>query len=396
MDVRVIFREISEQLLSEFRKTAQVKHTGGQGTLREDAFAKFLSDYLPTRYAVGRGEIISSMNHISGQLDVVIYDPSHCPTLLKSSAHAVFPIESVYGVVSIKSTLSSSELKDAYQNVANAKRLVDPRGFMSSSTPGLSMGMAAPRIVGVVLAYQADRSLDAIAEQARKLDAELADQLILRPDFIAVLGDGMVGPSHQLRSEGNAFSLPAKLDELSRIRRTKRHTLLRVYLQLLAEMNALVLRNLDLRPYLDMPARIGGHLVGRSRFVRTPIGMNLTDGRVIRLTAKGVEKIVKHAKAGGAVTMQQHCMNTLGLLPQGVTPQFLAGLVFEYNPRNLPPLDISKITRDAQGQVEMPKDCYQPVPIRIDGEPYFVDMFALDADDMEEDPDIDADELLSE
>ncbi len=74
MDIRNIFKEISEQLLSEFRKTAEVNHPGGKGDLREDSFRKFLSDYLPKRYAVGRGEVITPENRVSGELDIVIYD----------------------------------------------------------------------------------------------------------------------------------------------------------------------------------------------------------------------------------------------------------------------------------------------------------------------------------
>ena len=161
-------------------------------------------------------------------------------------------------------------------------------------------------------------------------------------------------------------------------------------------MNALVLRNLDLRPYLDMPARIGSHLVGRARLVRHAIGLKPEQGQVIRLTAKGVEKIVAHAKARGPVTMQQHYLNILGQIPQGANPQHLAGQVFEYNPRNLPPLDLSKMTRGAHGELALPSDRFQPVPLTIDGEPYAVDMLSLGAEDLEEDPDIDANELLNE
>jgi hypothetical protein len=93
MDIRNIFKEISEQLLSEFRKTAEVNHSGGKGDLREDAFRDFLHDYLPKKYATGQGEIITPENRMSGQLDIIIYDPMHCPRLIKSNSHSVYPIE---------------------------------------------------------------------------------------------------------------------------------------------------------------------------------------------------------------------------------------------------------------------------------------------------------------
>ncbi|MEO8903101.1 MAG: DUF6602 domain-containing protein [Polyangiaceae bacterium] len=396
MDVRVVFSEISQQLQSEFRKTAQVNHSGGKGTLREDAFARFLSDYLPTRYAIGRGEVVSPRNQISGQLDVVVYDPSHCPTLLKSSAHAVFPIESVFGVVSIKSTLSSTELHDAYENIATVKRLTDQRNFERSPSAGMSVGMAAPQTVGVVFAYQAGRSLEAIAEQAAKLDAELGNGIRLRPDFIVVLGEGIVGPRKQLRGEFNLFALPKQPQDLTAVRKTRRHTLLRAYLQILAEFDALALRNLDLRDYLKMPARVGSHLVERNQFVRFPTEGDVKDGVVTRISAVGIEKIVAHCQNVGPIPMKQHLLNSIGTIPIGVTPQYLATLVFEYNPRNLPPMDLSRMTVDSRDRPVLPDGHFHPLPFRIDGHGYAVDVGALEGDELEADLDMDVEELFSE
>lgn len=396
MDVRVVFKEISEQLLSEFRKTSQVSHNGGKGTLREDAFASFLRDYLPSRYAVGRGEVVSARNRISGQLDVVVYDPSHCPTLLKSSSHAVFPVESVFGVVSIKSTLASPELADAYENIASVKRLVDQRSFQLSPTAGMSVGMAAPQIVGVVFAYQGGRSLEAIAEQTAMLDAGLGANIRFRPDFVVVLGEGIIGPRKQLRSDFNFFKLPEKVADLSAVRKTRRHTLLRAYLQILAELNALVLRDLDLQDYLKMPSRVGKHLVERNRFVRYPQAGEIRDGVVTRISKTGIEKIVDYCEQTGPVLMQQHLLNSVGTIPVGMTPQYLASAIFEYNPRSLPPIDLSKITVDKRNRPSFPEGYFQPMHFRIDGANYAIDTGALNDTDFEADPDMDVDELLSE
>jgi hypothetical protein len=396
MDVRVVFKEISEQLLSEFRKTSQVSHNGGKGTLREDAFASFLRDYLPSRYAVGRGEVVSARNRISGQLDVVVYDPSHCPTLLKSSSHAVFPVESVFGVVSIKSTLASPELADAYENIASVKRLVDQRCFQRSPTAGMSVGMAAPQIVGVVFAYQGGRSLEAIAEQTAMLDAGLGANIRFRPDFVVILGEGIIGPRKQLRSEFNFFKLPEKVADLSAVRKTRRHTLLRAYLQILAELNALVLRELDLQDYLKMPSRVGKHLVERNRFVRYPQEGEIRDGVVTRISKTGIERIVAYCEQTGPVPMQQHLLNSVGTIPVGMTPQYLASAIFEYNPRSLPPIDLSKITVDKSNRPSFPEGYFQPMHFRIDGANYAIDTGALNDTDFEADPDMDVDELLSE
>jgi hypothetical protein len=101
LDIRIVFKEISDQLLSEFRKITQVTHSGGKGDLREVAFRDFLRDYLPARYAVGTGEVITPENRHSPELDIIIYDPA----LIRSPSHAVYTIESVYGAISMKSHL---------------------------------------------------------------------------------------------------------------------------------------------------------------------------------------------------------------------------------------------------------------------------------------------------
>lgn len=396
MDVRLLFAQISQQLRLEFEKTAQVSHSGGKGTLREDAFAKFLEEYLPSRYAVGRGEVVSAQNSVSGQLDVVIYDPSHCPVLLKSSSHAVYPVESVFGVVSIKSTLDSTQLRDAYENIASAKRLVDQRGFQMSPSSGMAVGMAAPQIVGVVFAYQAGRSLEAVAAQVRQLDEELGGNLHLRPDFVVVLGEGIVGPRAQLRTDFNFCTWPKEPEERSALRLTRRHTLLRAYLQILAELNALTLRELNLQEYLKMPMKIGKFLVGRNRFIRYPLDGNVRDGRVMRVSEKGITRIVEHCQNVGKVTMREHFMNTIGSIPEGTSEAYLSSSLFEFNPKNLPPLDVGSIRFDSKGRPSMPDGCFQASPMQIDGEHYAVHMGSLDEDDFEEDPNMDVDEMLSE
>jgi hypothetical protein len=396
MDVRILFAQISQQLRLEFDKSSQVSHSGGKGTLREDAFAKFLEDYLPNRYAVGRGEVVSSRNEVSGQLDAVIYDPSHCPVLLKSSSHAVFPIESVFGVVSIKSTLDSTQLRDAYQNIASAKRLVDPRGFQASPASGMAVGMAAPQIVGVVFAYQAGRSLDAVATQVRALDDELGDERHLRPDFVVVLGEGIVGPRVQIRTEFNFCKWPKTPEDYCAQRATRRHTLLRAYLQLLAELNALTLRDLDLQDYLKMPMRLGNFLVTRNRFIRYPTDGDVRDGKVMRISKEGIAKIVSHCEQTGKITMRQHLLNTVGSIPEGMTEGYLGATIFEFNPKGLPPIDLSAIRLDSKGRPGIPQEYFQATPLQIDGEHYAVHMGSLEDDEFEEDPDMDVEEMLSE
>ncbi len=391
MDIRNIFKAISEQLILEFRKTAEVSHSGGKGTLREDAFSEFLGKHLPSRYGIGRGEVITPENRVSGQLDIIIYDQTHCPALLASSSHSVFPIESVYGAISMKSKLSSQGLEDAYGNISAFKKIISKKGFTHSLISGLSTGFSYPVPVTGIVAYGADRSLEAIAKQVKKLDENLPD-LMTRPDFIAIIGVGIVGPRNQLRGDFNKCEFTTDINDMSQIRKTGRHTLLRLYLQILQELNTVTLRPLNLRSYDDMPRIIGPHRVGRhSRF-----GRHGDDrGFVLRLTERAIQEILSKSKP---VTFKEHWQNRFESIE--IDQNFLGNLdetVYEYNPNNLPPFNPINIQRGEEGSVYSAVPAFLPLPLDIDGKQYSVDVTALSEADghLEPDPDFTFEELMS-
>jgi hypothetical protein len=394
VDIRNIFKEVSEQLLSEFRKTSGVTHPVGKGDLREHAFRDFLGEYLPTRYGVGRGQVITPDNRVSGQLDIVIYDPLHCPRLIASVSHSIYPVESVYGAISMKSNLDSEELKDGYQNIASLKAILPQHGFSHSPTDGMAIGMARPMPVTGIVAYGSNRSLEAIASQVEALDRQCSD-ITLRPDFVAVIGQGIIAAREPLRGSFNQYKLPDEIESLAALRKTGRHTLLRLYMQILREMNALTLRPLDLHDYDKMPQVIGPYRVGRyAKFVMFPVDGSPKTGRVVTLTEKGVDEIVSQAKQ---VTLQQHLKNTVGEIAPNVEESGLNPnvVVYEYNPKNLPPIDPANMKMGEDGGVYSGAPAFQPLPLEIDGKNYAVDVSSLADDHLEDDPDFTVDELMS-
>jgi hypothetical protein len=393
VDIRNIFTAVSDQLLSEFRKTLGVTHPVGRGDLREGAFRDFLHEYLPTRYGVGRGQVITPNNAASGQLDIVIFDPLHCPTLITSPSHSIYPIESVYGAISMKSTLGSEELKDGYRNIASLKTILPQHGFTHKPTDGFSIGMSRPMPVTGIIAYGSNRSLEAIAAQVATLDRESSD-ISLRPDFVAVIGQGIVAAREPLRGEFNHYTLPNDLERLAELRKTGRHTLLRLYMQILRELNALTLRPLDLDVYDNMPRMVGPYRIGpRDRFVKFPLDRP-GEKRVMRFTERGIEEVVRNS---APVTFQQHMIHLLGPLAPNAQDAGLDPnrIIYEYNPNNLPPLDPSKIRMTEEGGAVSDVPAYQPLSLNIDGKNYAIDLFSLTDNCLEEDSDFTVDELMS-
>ncbi|PZP83929.1 MAG: hypothetical protein DI582_10020 [Azospirillum brasilense] len=391
MDLHKIFQSISEQLISEFQRTAEIWHPGGKGSAREAALKQFLKDYLPQRYAIGSGAVISPENKKSGELDIIIYDPLHCPTLIKTAAHSIYPIESIYGAISVKSHLDSGELADAYQNIASLKSIVSKESFTASPMQGFAVGMGYPMPVTAIVAYDANRSLEAIAEQARKLDAKLPD-ITLRPDFIVVIGQGIIGSQQALRSGHNKYALP-EYEALTSTRATGRHTLLRFYMQLLDELNALELRPFRFSRYYEMPRLIGPYRVRRhNRIARIPIEGEKDAGAVWRLNEAGIREIVSKSVK---ITYQEHLLHYIGQLPQGAERLNLNAVVYEYNPNKLPPINTNKIEKDKRGRPYLSVPGFQPIGVEIDDKQYAVDFSALTDKHFEHDPDFTVDELMS-
>ncbi|ECS9208222.1 hypothetical protein D1140_21350 [Salmonella enterica subsp. enterica serovar Amager] len=389
VDIRKIFESISLELTAKFQRTVQVQHSGGKGANREDAFSEFLRDYLPNKYGVGRGEVISPDNDISGELDIVIFDKNHCPLFLKSDSHSLYPRESVFGAVSMKSHLDSEELKDAYKNIASLKKIMAGKKFNKPSNSGFVTTLCPVVPVTAVFAYAANRSLEAIAKQVIELDKEL-DDIRLRPDFVVVLGLGIVGPNGKIRDSFNEYKLPQELDKLSLLRTTGRHTLLRFYMQLLDELNSITQPELNLNLYFNMPSRVGKYKVsGHDRLIVTFDGED--ERTVKRLTLSAIDRIVK---GSNMVTYKQHLLNYLGALPEGVEHIYdMSSPIYEYNPQNKPPI---QILWDENNRPIADEGSFQALYIEIDGNKYAIDANSITKDDFELNPDYTVSELMSQ
>jgi hypothetical protein len=62
--------------------------------------------------------VISSTGHISNQVDLLIFDKLNSPKLMSIDDIQYFPIESVYGVIEVKSNIDSKDtLFDAFKKI---------------------------------------------------------------------------------------------------------------------------------------------------------------------------------------------------------------------------------------------------------------------------------------
>jgi hypothetical protein len=114
MDLASVLRTVAARLQVEFEGMRGVEHNLSKGRLREAlVMEEVLNRALPDTFGIAHGaEIACSDGTVSGECDLVIYDRS-VPPIYKSNTYQVLPIESVLGVIEVKSDLDKKALTDA-------------------------------------------------------------------------------------------------------------------------------------------------------------------------------------------------------------------------------------------------------------------------------------------
>ncbi|MFZ1217968.1 MAG: DUF6602 domain-containing protein [Chthoniobacterales bacterium] len=118
-----LLAEASEMMAAKLRSKL-LAHPGEVGTAREQVVRDFLSSQLPKRFEVSTGFAFDCTGAISDQLDVIIYEAGICPRFEVPGGKFLFPCEGILAVGQVKSSLTSRQkAKDAFDNLASAKRL---------------------------------------------------------------------------------------------------------------------------------------------------------------------------------------------------------------------------------------------------------------------------------
>jgi len=156
------------QMLIDYQKSKDVKHPRDVGDTREEILRRFLvmSGYLPKRYGVSEksARVASTTGHISKEIDILLFDPVDSVRLMsRESVYEVFPIESAYGVIQVKSQLNRREIKDGLENLASFKAL--DRQPNQRARLVIRNGRSSERGFGILFAFDSDlKWLDILRE----------------------------------------------------------------------------------------------------------------------------------------------------------------------------------------------------------------------------------------
>lgn len=190
MSVNELFSSIESTMLARFKESGFIQHNGDKGENREELLVNFLKEHLPKRYGVVKGEVITKEGKRSHAIDIIIYDTVNCP-ILYAGKTAIVPIEGVYGIIEVKSTLSKTEFDDAASKIEAFKKLA-PRDLGIIETREYVTLHRASRPFGVVFGFQlAKNSLDSLEKNWLAQCKEVHDVNFFC-NLICVLGSGVL------------------------------------------------------------------------------------------------------------------------------------------------------------------------------------------------------------
>ena len=116
-----IAREMADKSESIRRDFAH--HHPSAGEHREDLVRDFLQGHLPKRFEVSSGFAISIKDMFSSEADLLVVDHQNNAPLYRNNRKCLWPIESIYALVEVKTSLNLTDLKDAISKGRKFKSL---------------------------------------------------------------------------------------------------------------------------------------------------------------------------------------------------------------------------------------------------------------------------------
>ena len=182
----------AEQAQVEIERSGLFKHKGDRGEYRERIIQEFLRPYLPECYGLGRGEVFSANGESSRQIDIVIYDAIFSSVLMKNQTNQLYPCESVFGSIEVKTELNKDTLQQGVENIVSLKKLDREASDMLDIVPFRRLNVDEKtftynqakrnQYLGVIFAYKGV-GFSSVLAYLEEQSNDPAKRLVL-PDFV--------------------------------------------------------------------------------------------------------------------------------------------------------------------------------------------------------------------
>jgi hypothetical protein len=248
-----ILEGVSKRMKADFDHISdEIEHNLSKGKERERVLVQeFLKTYLPHRFGLANGEIVSTDGQVSSECDVIIYDATTCP-VLKEDGYQIIPVEAAYAVIEVKSNLTTNELLKSAKNIEAIKRMPKVAFYQTNSVIKRTFSLYDRQwdyfpMLGFVFAYTSI-DLDILSAELDQFNQTIPPEY--RIDYVCVLKSG--GLIHVLPPP-EGMKLYAQKN--TRVGNLRSDNPLKAFL--------VVLQNLVLQSWTD-PVRLGDYLRGES------------------------------------------------------------------------------------------------------------------------------------
>ena len=240
------FQSISQKMQIDFLETTRrITHSGEKGNARENLLVDYLRAYIPDKYAFAKGIIIDSFDSQSKQVDIIIHDRLATPYLLDMDSTKIIPIESVYGVIEVKSKLTKEELQKSVENIKSV------RSLSKRTSTGLSFPTA-----GFVFAYDSDSSMETIYRNFIEISKDVDKNKLI--NCICVLNKGLIVPVE--KAGLSTITLFPNENTIYAIHKSDSNALLHFYLLLFQILNSLTVFPPDIFAYANSSGKLDTEL----------------------------------------------------------------------------------------------------------------------------------------
>jgi hypothetical protein len=186
--------DFKRNLLEEYQRSKKIKHPRDLGNEREAILRRFLtlSGLIPAKYGVSgvSARVVSRNGQISRELDIVFFNKTEAILLMRFEALEYYPVESVYGVIQVKSRLTTGKLRDALENIASYKRL-EQAPFAAVGDLASTFQTPLEKGFGLIFAYESNMKWLEISEAMKEWAR--AWPSTTWPNAVIVLGEGFLG-----------------------------------------------------------------------------------------------------------------------------------------------------------------------------------------------------------
>ena len=193
-------QKLSQSLTTTFENTIFTNPTN-VGNTREIQVMEYLRNVMAKRYGFNSGEVFDLNDNQSGQVDVIMFDALHSVVFSDGISNNIMaPIESTYGIISVKSVMGTKELTHAIKGIKQYDSLerTPPQPsslYINPDQPitlagGLDVNAPQQKNINCIFAFETNVAVETILKTVK--DSDCIDLLVV-PNKLCVVGRRRIG-----------------------------------------------------------------------------------------------------------------------------------------------------------------------------------------------------------